>query len=401
MKKSTLCNGQYSESYKTIDFEDTIVNQELVQEFKTFAMRGKCPCYEPDRFPRKPSCPWQHCRRTNCASAHCRYFWGHRDRYFFHDFCQLNLCMSLNGRALSCGISSATVSQILNRFGRIFKLPIPSAISDVIVKYVDCQGRRVYDEDFCGWSGNPTIFKATKGKTFRKMLNVHLERSDRRKWKSRQYLECIHLYLETNGTIWEEIQSGEMIFYEEGNLKIMTYFPNNKIVIKDIALGTGHKYAKCPNPSLCLIVDSAHCLAVDIEDRVYSWGYRNANQYGQCGRQRSRDPLCHHPGLITFPSSKHEEKQSQCISIQCGSNISYVCFRVSAVNEEGKERQFDRHFLFGDNRKNQCFTFDGRQTVETPFCINEIVEERFGGRIDFVFLVKHKVHVVIEKSKVR
>ena len=81
-------------------------------------------------------------------------------------------------------------------------------------------------------------------------------------------LECIHLYLETNGTIWEDIQSGEMIFYEEGNLKIMTYFPNNKIVIKDIALGTGHKYAKCPNPSLCLIVDSAHCLAVDTVSKI-------------------------------------------------------------------------------------------------------------------------------------
>ena len=310
--------------------------------------------------------------------------------------------MSLNGRALSCGISSATVFQIINRFGRIFKLPIPSAISEVIVKYVDCRGRRVYNtRNVTRWSGKPSILKATKGRDFRKMLNVQLERkSYSRKFQSRQYSECIHLYLESNGTIWEEIRPREMI-YEEGTIKIMTYFPNNKIVIKDIALGTGHKYAKCSDPSLCLTVDSAHCLGVDIEDRVYSWGYRNANQYGQCGRQRSRDPLCHHSGLITFPSFKNAEEESQCISIQCGSNISYVCFRVSAVNERGTVRQFDRHFLFGDNRKNQCFTFDGRQTVETPFCINAIVEARFGGRIDFVFLVKHKVYVVIEKSEMR
>ena len=56
---------------------------------------------------------------------------------------------------------------------------------------------------------------------------------------------------------------------------------------------------------------------------------------------------------------------------------------------------FDQHFLFGDNANNQCFTFDGREKVETPFCINGIVEERFEGRIESVTLDGDSTYVVI------
>ena len=92
------------------------------------------------------------------------------------------------------------------------------------------------------------------------------------------------------------------------------------------------------------------------------------------------------PTLITFPFSDNEIIE-KCMAIECGASHSYVCFRVKKQDgmHMGSECPVDKHFMFGYNEGNQCLTFDRRNIVEAPFCINETVKAHYGGGIDDIF----------------
>ena len=173
------------------------------------------------------------------------------------------------------------------------------------------------------------------------------------------------MYLEENGSVWAEELTGRGVLSHPPML--LRYFSENNIVVRDIAIGGMY-----------------HCLAVDDNDRVYSWGGWKGNTYGQYGQGH-----CNHcgitPTLITFPFPD-EEFIEKCISIKCGQRHSYVCFRVKEQDGMGSECAVDKHFMFGYNKENQCLTFNGRQGVWTPFCINETVRAHYGGEIDDVFV---------------
>lgn len=396
----TLCNGKRgSKSLQKIEFEDNYSNALMLASSRAYAVAEDCSCHLFERFPSKPKCPWLHCRRSNCASSRCRKYYGRTDRSIAKvDFCQLNLCMMQNGRALTCGVSSELMFHWINRLGRIYKKSIPSEVAQLIVMYVHCAARQVRSWSPSGDDNHQRSrpIPGLVGKDVWKMLTVRLKSGCQISWKCHwfTYNEYHYLYLESNGTLWEE--SKTTISWQESRtafLQVNPYFLKNKILIKDIALGKGIKR----KPYRYNHQSSAHCLAVDFEGRVFSWGYQDCNHFGQCARRGDQFRSTECPSEITFPSSKYFEKQRRCTSIQCGVFTSYVCLKVSAVDDLGNELHFDRHFLFGDNRKNQCFTFDGRQKVETPFCINEIVETRFGGQIESVCLDGEKTHVVVVK----
>lgn len=84
--------------------------------------------------------------------------------------------------------------------------------------------------------------------------------------------------------------------------------------------------------------------------------------------------------MLDFGFSNDETVQ-KCVAVKCGWDICYVRFKVRKVDEKGGEQVVDRHFMFGKDywRLNRCFTFDGRNEVRTPFCINESVEAHYGG----------------------
>ena len=86
--------------------------------------------------------------------------------------------------------------------------------------------------------------------------------------------------------------------------------------------------------------------------------------------------------------------------MKCAERHSYVCFRVKKRDEMGREYVVDKHFMFGYNEQNQCLTFDGRQNVETPFCINETVRAHYGGEIDSVIveLDGNTTYIVVNHS---
>ena len=158
------------------------------------------------------------------------------------------------------------------------------------------------------------------------------------------------LLLDSNGCIWcygdnggrfgtDEV--GSIWFGIDDPIQI-PYFRDNKIRIKDIKCGENHS------------------LAVDEHMRVWSWGY---NEYGQCGTNKQHETR---PRLISGILDNHSYP---VIQIECGYNHSYVKLK----NE--------LHFMFGSNEYNECITYDDRENVMDPFCINDIVAEKTEGRI--------------------
>ena len=97
-----------------------------------------------------------------------------------------------------------------------------------------------------------------EGRSILKMVTQRFVRGARDEWRKTMY--CF-LYLESNGTLWIERHLKEIVWRKEMSRKThipprtIPYFMRNKIIIKDIAIGS-------------------HCLAVDSNDRVYSWEYK-------------------------------------------------------------------------------------------------------------------------------
>ena len=63
--------------------------------------------------------------------------------------------------------------------------------------------------------------------------------------------------------------------------------------------------------------------------------------------------------------------------------------------------QCGKHYLFGNNTNNQCITSgtnDHRSTVDTPHCINDVIESHCGkGQIKLVALGCDNTTVMISK----
>ena len=94
-----------------------------------------------------------------------------------------------------------------------------------------------------------------------------------------------------------------------------------------------------------------HNLLLDDLGHVYSFG---GNGFGQCGVKPDTDRVVTPFVIESLLDCKIED-------IGCGYSHSFV---KSVLNE---------FYLFGFNGSNQCITYDERDRVKTPFCINENV----------------------------
>eukprot|EP01083_Nonionella_stella_P224110 798047_1 len=127
-----------------------------------------------------------------------------------------------------------------------------------------------------------------------------------------------------------------------GQPKLIKYFQTHSIRIKHVECGKNHS------------------IAIDRSYKCYAWG---SNAYGQCGHKRS-------VGCIQVPKRIDGSIGGlQIVNVKCGGSHSYVMTKDNV------------HFLFGLNDWNQCITFDGREIVYGPFCINPIIEQKCNGMI--------------------
>eukprot|EP01084_Bolivina_argentea_P142274 249961_1 len=158
------------------------------------------------------------------------------------------------------------------------------------------------------------------------------------------------LFLESNGTVWF---GGTLKSSSENNIEIpcpvqpVQYFADNHIRIKYIACGFRHN------------------LAIDIHNKLYSWG---DNTCSQCGIDDDNVNFVSTPevviGLLDY----------NVVKIKCGSIHSYAM----STDQE--------HFLWGSNGYNECLVFGtGCGTVRQPYAINELVDKG-KGRIKNVYL---------------
>ena len=152
------------------------------------------------------------------------------------------------------------------------------------------------------------------------------------------------LFLEENGTVWsygygnKRGETGLGIDVTEYTYipKQIKYFIDNNIKIRDIKAGYRHN------------------LAVDYEDRVYSWG---DNECGQCGDGTREN--------IMIPKQIDFFKEYKVDIIGCGLQNSYV------KTKSGK------YFTFGINTDNKCMTFDiNDRELEIPHQIDNIVRDK-------------------------
>ena len=95
-----------------------------------------------------------------------------------------------------------------------------------------------------------------------------------------------------------------------------------------------------------------HNLLLDDLGHVYSFG---GNGFGQCGVVMGVD-------RVITPVVIESLLDCRINDIGCGYSHSYV---RSTLNE---------YYLFGFNGANQCVTYDERERVTNPFCINENVK---------------------------
>ena len=155
---------------------------------------------------------------------------------------------------------------------------------------------------------------------------------------------CDHsLILQSNGILWSFGGNGhgQLGLGHTDNVKVPTiieYFVENDIKIKDIACGFDHN------------------LAIDYNNKVYSWGY---NRYHQCGREIS-DMYCSTPELIPLLKIYDIEL------IDCGSHHSF-CQTVGG-----------KMYFFGSNRYNECII--GHYSTHLPICVNEILKAKVNDR---------------------
>eukprot|EP01083_Nonionella_stella_P094853 266237_1 len=151
------------------------------------------------------------------------------------------------------------------------------------------------------------------------------------------------LMLDENGSVWscgknQKGQIGRSHFKTNARdePQVIPYFQQNGIKIKHIKCGGNYSLATSYQHQ---------------RHTAYSWGQ---NKFGQCGDGGTAN--LHTPKLIFSASNVNR--------IQCGRNHSYVC-----VDNE-------RHFLFGNNRWNQCMASNKVRRVLVPRRINHLFENK-------------------------
>eukprot|EP01084_Bolivina_argentea_P116155 206433_1 len=154
------------------------------------------------------------------------------------------------------------------------------------------------------------------------------------------YRNC--LLLEQNGTLWGygsnssgQLGLGHRISFIDKLTKIQ-YFIDENIKVT---------YIKC---------GGLHSLALDNNGKVYSFGY---NSHGQCGTGTST--------AHSIPKVVKSLIDYKVIKIDCS------CYNSYCMTSNGK------HFLFGTNRNNECITFDNEDRILSPYCINDVIADKY------------------------
>ena len=171
--------------------------------------------------------------------------------------------------------------------------------------------------------------------------NINIVKIDVGSWHS--------LFLESNGNVWAcgRGRSGQLglkeVDDEDDAVDIpqrIDYFMDNDIKIRDIKCGWNHN------------------LAIDYDDRIYSWG---DNSHGQCGIGIERY-------YIFIPTEIEFFKDYKVDTIDCGHSHSYV------------KTKCGKHFMFGNNDYNECMTFtnpDDDKYIYTPRIVNETMMKKY------------------------
>eukprot|EP01084_Bolivina_argentea_P178981 309315_1 len=184
------------------------------------------------------------------------------------------------------------------------------------------------------------------------------------------------VFLDRKGVVWccgININGGLGVGHNDDVYEptAIQWFIDEGIRIKDICCGSDHN------------------VALDIHGGVYTWG---ANHMGQCGDSSTN--------YIDLPKKILYFKNECVTTIDCGSNHTYCL-----VKSKCSARR-DRHYLFGSNKYNECITYDDilmreyecykNTKVTTPHCINDIIEEKSGGKtIKAVYLGHHNTKIIL------
>eukprot|EP01083_Nonionella_stella_P154080 495992_1 len=167
------------------------------------------------------------------------------------------------------------------------------------------------------------------------------------------------LMLDENGIVWgcgknDKGQTGMSDFETNARHppRAIPYFQENKIKIKDIKCG------------------GKHSLAISYQHQRQTAHSFGQNNFGQCGDGGTDN--VHTPKLIFGGSTVSK--------IQCGRHHSYVC-----VDNE-------KHFLFGNNRWNQCMASRKVKMVRIPRLINHLFEDKV---IEEVYLGYDTTYLIV------
>ena len=241
----------------------------------------------------------------------------------------VDIQQTLTNSVALCGVSKNISKLIISYWNRPINIVIPDDIIELMTKFI---GRgRVYVAS-AGWKEqnelrDEDIMKIRAGSNHCLFLDI----------KGR--IRCIggncHGQLGIGHNNDRYTINCEYFDYSQITTDYIGYFVQNKIRIKDIECGFDHN------------------LAIDINGKVYSWGYDN---YYQCGHGNKK----HDTKNKYFVQPKMIEAFTNYVimEIKCGSHHSY-CKSVDY-----------KHFLFGSNEYNECI---GSNKHKLPYCINHVM----------------------------